>query len=193
MQLTKNQIIGYQKISLVLKGRKRPKEVVDRIAKAKTGHKRTEEQKIRMSLAHIGYEHTEEHKRKISQAMKGKIKTEEHCKNLSNALKEKYPTEETKKKMSESHKGERNINWNNGSSFEPYSIDWTLMFRREIRKQNRYICQLCGLSGNEVHHIDYNKKNCNMKNLILLCKSCHSRTNHNRNYWEEYINALSIA
>jgi len=33
------------------------------------------------------------------------------------------------------------------------------------------------------NHIDYNKKNCNPDNLITLCHSCHSKTNHNRNYW----------
>lgn len=55
--------------------------------------------------------------------------------------------------------------------------------------------QECGLHQDElsgrfkkhdVHHIDYNKFNCNPENLITLCKSCHVKTNHNRNYWINY-------
>ncbi len=33
------------------------------------------------------------------------------------------------------------------------------------------------------NHIDYNKKNSNLNNLITLCGSCHTKTNTNRNYW----------
>lgn len=36
------------------------------------------------------------------------------------------------------------------------------------------------------NHIDYNKKNCNPKNLITLCRKCHSKTNSNRDYWINY-------
>jgi hypothetical protein len=38
----------------------------------------------------------------------------------------------------------------------------------------------------EVHHIDYNKKNCKEENLITLCKWCNLRANYNRNYWKTY-------
>lgn len=42
--------------------------------------------------------------------------------------------------------------------------------------------------SNQVHHIDYNKLNCNPNNLITLCKSCHMKTNFNREYWLDYFN-----
>jgi hypothetical protein len=29
------------------------------------------------------------------------------------------------------------------------------------------------------------RKNCDPKNLITLCKKCHLKTNHNRNYWQK--------
>ncbi len=38
----------------------------------------------------------------------------------------------------------------------------------------------------EVHHIDYNKQNNNINNLITLCHPCNVRANFNRNYWQEY-------
>jgi hypothetical protein len=38
----------------------------------------------------------------------------------------------------------------------------------------------------QIHHIDYNKKNNNLNNLISLCLSCHTKTGFNRSYWEKY-------
>jgi hypothetical protein len=83
-------------------------------------------------------------------------------------------------------KGDKNPAWNGGSSFEPYSIDWTDTLKRSIRERDHYICQLCSQYGNYVHHIDYNKKNCNPSNLITLCVGCNSKVNKNRNYWLNY-------
>lgn len=34
--------------------------------------------------------------------------------------------------------------------------------------------------------LHYNKKNCNPINLISLHRNCHTKTNHNRNYWTKY-------
>ena len=44
----------------------------------------------------------------------------------------------------------------------------------------------------DCHHIDYNKKNCSLNNLITLCRSCHMKTNTNRNYWINYFNSLLL-
>jgi hypothetical protein len=48
----------------------------------------------------------------------------------------------------------------------------------------------CGLKSRfkklDVHHIDYDKKNGDPRNLVSLCKSCHIKTNYNREYWIEY-------
>ena len=38
----------------------------------------------------------------------------------------------------------------------------------------------------DVHHIDYDKKNNDPKNLISLCRKCHMKTNKNRKYWTKY-------
>jgi len=38
----------------------------------------------------------------------------------------------------------------------------------------------------DVHHINYNKKNCDINNLVSLCRSCHMKTNFNREYWIKY-------
>jgi len=82
--------------------------------------------------------------------------------------------------------GNKHPNWKGGISFEPYSIDWTETLKRSIRERDHYICQLCYQYGNCVHHIDYDKKNCNPVNLITLCGSCNVRVNYNREYWISY-------
>lgn len=84
--------------------------------------------------------------------------------------------------------------WKGGKSFEPYSVDWTETLKRSIRERDKYICQLCGEDQGDishcVHHIDYDKKNSDTKNLITLCNSCHSETNWDREYWTNYFNNI---
>jgi hypothetical protein len=47
-------------------------------------------------------------------------------------------------------------------------------------------CFLCGEDGHDVHHIDYNKFNCEEWNLIYLCTYHHGLTNFNREYWQDF-------
>lgn len=115
-----------------------------------------------------GLKHTETSKQKIREKNKGKHYS---------------PNTEFKK-------GIKSIFWQGGKSFEPYSTDWTKTLKRAIRERNNYICQLCSQYGNAVHHIDYDKKNCNLENLITLCVSCNSKVNFNRNYWINYFKSL---
>lgn len=88
--------------------------------------------------------------------------------------------------------GANNPNWNGGSSFEPYPIKWTRIFKEQMRHRDKHQCQICGVPEIEcnkklhVHHIDYNKKNISESNLISLCNSCHGKTNQNRKDWEKF-------
>ena len=145
----------------------------------------------------LGKKFSEEHKRNLSLANKGIKRSKETKKKISEAQKDsknnfygKTHTEEAKKKIGKAVKGEKNYFWQGGKSFELYSINWTKALKRNIRKRDKYTCQLCNkIQGNimlDVHHIDYNKKNCNLNNLISLCKSCHKKTNFNRKYWSAY-------
>ena len=88
--------------------------------------------------------------------------------------------------------GKNNPNWNDGSSFEPYTADWNITLKRAIRERDNYICQLCSQYGNTVHHIDYNKKNCNPSNLITLCNKCNLKVNYKRKYWQEYFQQINV-
>jgi hypothetical protein len=88
--------------------------------------------------------------------------------------------------------GDKNNNWNGGSSFEPYSLEWTNELKNKIRERDHYICQLCKKYGNTIHHIDYNKKHCDFSNLINLCRSCNVKVNKNRIQWEIYFRLYMV-
>jgi len=70
---------------------------------------------------------------------------------------------------------------------------WQLgLIQNNVRKRAKHRCEQCGMEfvegtnlaktatnrlGNPiigtVHHIDMNKQNCSMNNLVYLCQSCH--------------------
>lgn len=85
--------------------------------------------------------------------------------------------------------GKNHPTWLGGKSFEPYTIDWTKTLRQSIRERDQFTCQLCKENQQDralsIHHIDYNKTNCNPDNLISLCVPCHAKTNFNRNKWKK--------
>ena len=112
-----------------------------------------------------------ERRKKISEANRGKIAWN----------KDKHP---------DYVQGENNPNWQGGVSFLPYGTDWKETLKQAIRERDKYACQLCGKVKEDksfaIHHIDYDKKNCNPSNLVTLCNHCHIKTNFNRNYWINY-------
>ena len=87
-------------------------------------------------------------------------------------------------------RGEKHFAWKGGYAKKDYPFNWTETFKRSIRERDGYLCGLCGGLGLDVHHIDYDKKNCDPQNLITLCVSCHRKTNFNRNYWLNYLKRI---
>jgi 5-methylcytosine-specific restriction endonuclease McrA len=96
------------------------------------------------------------------------------------------------------HKLSNNPNWKKGISFEPYPIGWNENYIEKIRQRDNYTCQNCGklqssyIKKLHVHHIDYNKQNLSLDNLISLCISCHMKTNYNREYWIKFLTKKDI-
>ena len=139
----------------------------------------------RMRAAAIGRNATAETRRKMSMQRGGK----------NNPSYGKSPSEKTRQKMSEAKRGEKHPQWKGGISFSGYGEDWTATFKKSIRQRDNYVCQECGIHQDElvgrfkqldIHHIDYDKYNLNLENLISLCRSCHIKTNFNRDYWKSY-------
>lgn len=87
-------------------------------------------------------------------------------------------------------KGEKNGRWLDGISFEPYGLEFNDKLKAFIRERDNYQCQECGVKENgkahDCHHKNYNKRNNAPENFVTLCKSCHSKTNSNREYWQNH-------
>ena len=81
--------------------------------------------------------------------------------------------------------GLTNPHWAYIEDKHQYPKEWTPELKIEIITRDNFTCQLqrCTDKPLCVHHIDYNKSNCEPSNLITLCVSCHAKTNAHRKYW----------
>lgn len=179
-----------RKLSEACKGNKHSEETKRKIGLASKGKNLgkhpTEETREKMRLSHIGnqsalgchWKHSEETKKRMSEVHTGF----KH-------------TDEAKKKIGNLKRGDKCPFWQGGISNDPYPQGWTEVLKESIRQRDDFICQECGIHQDElagrfkkldVHHIDYNKNNLNPDNLIALCRSCHIKTNSNREYWIEH-------
>lgn len=92
-------------------------------------------------------------------------------------------------RLNSDYVGKNHGNWRGGISFEPYCDKFNNKFKELVRERDGYICQLCGCEQNgrklDVHHIHYDKANC-YPDVVALCRSCNSKVNGDRDYWEQY-------
>jgi hypothetical protein len=88
--------------------------------------------------------------------------------------------------------GSSSPNWKGGISFAPYDSAFNKALRALIRERDKYTCMVCGKTQElnrkqlDVHHINYDKQDISLTNLISLCITCHRKTNGNREYWKRY-------
>jgi hypothetical protein len=152
-----------------------PEETKKKISESEKGKIITEEVRKRMSLGQIGKKHSLATRIKMSQSQKGH-----------------HTSYETRQKIAQSKLGAKSHFWKGGKNLEPYPMEWKRSLKRAIRERDHYMCQICNAlqddKGFHVHHIDYDKMNCDPENLILLCPSCHSKTNviASRESWKQY-------
>ena len=65
-------------------------------------------------------------------------------------------------------KGKKNPNWKGGTSHA--------FFSRLAKENLIQKCVVCSSTKNlEIHHIDFNHDHNKLSNLVILCKSCHSK------------------
>ena len=159
------------KISKALKGAVFSDQHRANISKAKKGVKWPEG----IPYPQTGKKLSEEHKLKISRSLKGKF------------AKDKNPNW--------GKFGKLNPNWKGGKSYEHRPAIWfKKKFRDSIKERDMYKCRNPSCDGKSItlciHHIDYDKMNCNKGNLITLCMPCNAKANFNRDYWEEFYSRI---
>jgi len=161
----------------------------------KVGLKASDETKVKMSKAHTGTSRpsaaclkttetrrrnngswfTDEDKAKISSGVKARHTDPDYYNKYYNAYKQFIMLSFSDPIMTEIWAKKQ---WSlYGKTQSEYPFNWTEDLRTSIRNMYNYECQICGKDAIAVHHIDYNKYNCNENNLILLCGKCHAKTN----------------
>ena len=135
------------------------------------GKKHSEESKRKMRKPK-----SEDYKKKLSKILKGHKKS-----NTINYHKPKSVPSSFKGKERPELQGKKHWNWQGGISDVPYDEAFNIVLRDKVRVRDKHICQECGVPELEcnrkhsVHHIDEDKSNSSMHNLILLCQSCHNK------------------
>jgi len=159
------------------------------------GTKLSQETKDKMRKSAIERNKNPEYIQKLKDSHSSKQdpdRWKEMCEAGSVRMKENNPMKDPKisSKMSKS------LIESNRTRFE----NSTYRFRLDVLERDSYCCQRCGLTNmlsfqifgcrNNVHHIDYNKNNNDIKNGITLCQHCHSKTTKfNKQYWIGYYTA----
>jgi hypothetical protein len=118
-----------------------------------------------------------------------------HCRRLSKKNIGRKHTPEELRKMSLANIGPNHPNWQGGKDMEEYCDAWRdKEYKADIIERDGFECKNPECWGTNkklcIHHIDYDKKNCQLNNLITLCNSCNGRANYNREYWRELYSGL---
>ncbi len=167
-----------------------------KIGDAVKGRVLSEDHKRKISQSQIGKTMSPEARKKIGDAHRGRIQTGEARRINSECHKGIIPSPEQRKKQSDALKGDKCYLWKGGISFEPYCPKFNNEFKERVRAFFNYTCGICGktqeIAGHKlcVHHINYEKMVCcnDVKPLLIpLCRTCHTTTNHNRDYWEKVL------
>jgi hypothetical protein len=79
--------------------------------------------------------------------------------------------------IAESVSGEKNPRWEDGRAVLPYSPGFAGKVRQLVHERDGECCQKCGSTKNLcVHHMDFQKNDHDLGNLVLLCRKCHTGT-----------------
>lgn len=205
-----------QKMSIGMKGRipwnkgkktpitEKQKEHLVRLHKKMKGRIKSEAECKQISERQKGVPKSEQHRRRISEVQRGRKLTEEWKQNIGKSNKglKHYKSEfpyTHRCGLVESHIGGfwyGNIKYFDGPQ---YCDLWNDNLKNRVRCWYGYQCVDCGtlwLPGMKkfhVHHVWYNKKACcndTPRSLVLLCDSCHPKTNTNRDYWSNYFQEM---
>lgn len=108
--------------------------------------------------------------------------------------KQSYNTVQQANQLKNTPKKENHPNWRGGISNGDYGLEFNQELKQQIKEYYNSICQICFKPAPtlDIHHIDYDKKNNQFKNLIPLCKNCHGKTNYNRERWRIQLTEIKI-
>jgi hypothetical protein len=122
----------------------------------------------------------------------GKRNSKRKCLDCNKLVSEYYDTLRCQECFGKWECGENSPSYIHGNGYLPYPKEFRHI-RKEIIERDNFKCQNCTMTQEEhykkwnrdieIHHIDYNKLNCERTNLITLCKKCNDKANQDRDYY----------
>lgn len=118
------------------------------------------------------------------------ISPEEFGKQMSERLQGHEVSLETREKISKAHTG--TLNWN-GFVGKPEYPGLSKRQKLYVKNRDDFTCKACGVDLHNhrksciVHHIDGDKTNQNLDNLITVCKKCHAKIHSKMNVSDEIL------
>jgi len=192
-----------EKVRIKNTGRQKTKEEIEKIRNSCIGINKGRNNGMYGKRPHTyGKSLSKKTRNKLSEGMKGRFSGEKNPRygiKLSPTIKQKISkgntgkvrTEEFKQAVSKRMSGKNHPNWRGGCTKDGYCEQWrTKELKEFIMERDGYKCMnpQCKCITNRlcIHHIDYNKKNCEHTNLITLCFSCNSIANFQRGWWKSF-------
>ncbi len=198
-----------EKISEGLKGHVTSEETKRKISQAQVGRPQTEQRiknaaegvrrfwkedpradEVRRQVSERSkkYRHSKLAKAKISHSKIGKPRSEETKRKVSATKTGVKLSMETRRNMSLAHGGDGTL------KPQPYPTMFNKALKDKIKTRDSNKCRNPGCWGTtkriSVHHIDYDKDNCDPSNLITVCQSCNVRANKGREFWTAFYQKL---
>lgn len=92
--------------------------------------------------------------------------------------------------------GSTNSNWGGGTTYDDYCDVWKDKgYKADIRERDGHRClnPYCKSKHPDrlqIHHVNYDKKDCHPKNLITVCNSCNAAANKDRDWHRDWYQAV---
>ena len=203
-----------KKMSAAHKGVPRSEYECKQISIGKLGHTVSEDTKRKISVANSGKYHSEEWIKKAQASRMKTINTQEHKTKFKEAMRKRFSRPTERKKFSDAaaknqqdpiYRGKVAQAKGNGFWYGAvryyddvmYCEKFNTEFKERVREYRGRVCFECGSPENgtkhAVHHVHYDKKMCcngSPQDVVPLCRSCHTKTNTNRDYWEDHFTEL---
>ena len=96
---------------------------------------------------------------------------------LGKSYEELYGYEKAKE-MKEKRSGKNSKWYINGNGKGKYPLEFNESLKNKVKIRDNFQCMDCGIFDSKLHahHIDFNKQNNTLINLISLCRTCHLKT-----------------
>lgn len=126
------------------------------------------------SKALRGHKHSDAAKLKMSESHSRKTLSDDHKKNIGKASRKMWDDGV----FDNVHLGEHNWKWRGGVE-QYYPPEFSDRLKNRVRERDNNKCRICKMYSKEnkelpIHHIDANRYNNAMENLITVCTVCHA-------------------